>query len=496
MMLLKPIKYTAIFSCLFLALCANADSVRAIQWGDCAPSQFNNNPKYQCAKVTVPLDYRNPSIGVTTLAVVKYKKYDSASKPLFINAGGPWVSLSSESKAFEKFSDDIYKTFFIVYFDPRGVGLSESLHDCSTQLPPVPGSIFESSNFKSTFNNFQNNLSACFQAESNPVKYYMSTENTAQDMNTIRLAAGYNQISYIGSSYGTQLGSVYLSLYPNTVDKMILDGNMNPAHQAQSLFTGSAAGYQKALNYLFDRCEQNPSCVLYPNPRQSYALLLSHIESGSVVNQLNTSQVILPQDFYNQISPMLMELDTYPLILDLIADGLSTNAIPVMINLPTTITKESLVYSAVMGGDYKKEGLENDISALSFASQYWNQNSLSSYQILTSLPYSENLLGCYNHLPNHPLPDLTYPSTINPVLIIGNYYDPTTVYSNSVAMNKIIPNSVLLSFNGAGHTALAYFTNANYFSCIDNYAYQYLLTGVTPPPGTVCSALIDPSSLR
>ena len=46
---------------------------------------------------------------------------------------------------------------------------------------------------------------------------HYSTENTARDMDMIRAALGDQQISYLGISYGTYLGAIYATLFPERV---------------------------------------------------------------------------------------------------------------------------------------------------------------------------------------------------------------------------------------------------------------------------------------
>jgi pimeloyl-ACP methyl ester carboxylesterase len=71
--------------------------------------------------------------------------------------------------------------------------------------------------------------------------------------------------------------------------------------------------------------------------------------------------------------------------------------------------------------------------------------------------------------------------TRNPVLVIGNLYDPATPYRNAVAVHQLLPNSTLLTVDGVGHTSLGTST------CAASLTTQYLLTGATPPAGTVCA---------
>lgn len=56
----------------------------------------------------------------------------------------------------------------------------------------------------------------------------MTTANTARDMEAIRAALGEPQISYLGFSYGTYLGSVYAQLFPDRTDRFVLDSAVGP----------------------------------------------------------------------------------------------------------------------------------------------------------------------------------------------------------------------------------------------------------------------------
>ena len=71
--------------------------------------------------------------------------------------------------------------------------------------------------------------------------------------------------------------------------------------------------------------------------------------------------------------------------------------------------------------------------------------------------------------------------TPNPILIIGNRYDPRTAFANSLLASRRLGNAVLLTLNGYGHTS-----DADPSACIDTAVTNYLVTLATPPVGTVC----------
>ena len=70
-------------------------------------------------------------------------------------------------------------------------------------------------------------------------------------------------------------------------------------------------------------------------------------------------------------------------------------------------------------------------------------------------------------------------TTANPLLVIGNTFDPATPYHGAVAVANLLPNSALLTMSGWGHTTIAL------SQCVVGVTANYLLNLVTPPPGTV-----------
>ena len=68
----------------------------------------------------------------------------------------------------------------------------------------------------------------------------------------------------------------------------------------------------------------------------------------------------------------------------------------------------------------------------------------------------------------------------NPVLVVGNSYDPATPLHGARAVNRLLEGSRLLVLDGWGHGALA--TGP----CVDDAYAAYLVDGELPRPGTVC----------
>ena len=114
---------------------------------------------YDCAKVSVPRDWKNPGNGETyAIAMIRIRsaKQQARIGSLLVNPGGPGgsgvelaVSLSF-GEAFGGLPAEITNKFDIIGFDPRGVGRSDPVKcispangDASNAAPPDPVSAAE-----------------------------------------------------------------------------------------------------------------------------------------------------------------------------------------------------------------------------------------------------------------------------------------------------------------------------------------------------------------
>jgi pimeloyl-ACP methyl ester carboxylesterase len=58
----------------------------------------------------------------------------------------------------------------------------------------------------------------------NGVQRYISTYHHAHDMHSIMRALGQSKVRFHGVSWGTALGIYFATLFPNNVERMVLDG--------------------------------------------------------------------------------------------------------------------------------------------------------------------------------------------------------------------------------------------------------------------------------
>lgn len=223
----------------------------------------------RCIKVNAPLDYQNPASQTLALHVTLAPALREAARPdpLFVLAGGPGQAGSDILPLLETAFRKIRATRDIVFIDQRGTGLSGKL-DCDSKQALDESSSTEQERL----------IAQCMHALNKPFAFY-NTENSARDLEQIRVALGYGQIDIWGASYGTRLGQAYARLFPDSVRAMILDGVAAPD---QIIFAWGRDA-QAALDATFKYCAEDRDCrAAFPALQQQFSSLLQRVNDGAV----------------------------------------------------------------------------------------------------------------------------------------------------------------------------------------------------------------------
>ncbi|KAJ7059641.1 hypothetical protein C8F01DRAFT_1084781 [Mycena amicta] len=262
-----------------------------LKWKSCYDKGF------ECARLTVPLDYANPkSTKTAAIAVTRFLSTSSPSKyrgPILINPGGPagsgveWVL-----EVGQQLATVVGPEYDIVGFDPRGTSFSTPLvswfaddSERATWLPPSENTVYQSVN-QSTDSlahlYARAQIQAALAAARNTDGYlqFITTDYTAQDMLTITEAFGFKKLQYWGISYGSVIGATFAAKFPDKVERLIIDGVVPLEAWYTANMTNTVQDADKALGIFVSACfAAGPSLCAFHNNATSAADIASSLQT-------------------------------------------------------------------------------------------------------------------------------------------------------------------------------------------------------------------------
>ena len=191
----------------------------------------------------MPLNYSDPRGAKIKIAVSRIRHTSTAKDYrgiILTNPGGPGGSgLDLNTYLIAQLKADHLSAAAADYdwigFDPRGVGSSLPALSCEPDYFSGDRESYDPTS-RSILSYWLDRTEAYDQAcktksaAQSALLDNMTTIDSARDMNSIReaLAGPRGKMSYYGFSYGTYLGQVYATLYPHTLNQLILDSNVDP----------------------------------------------------------------------------------------------------------------------------------------------------------------------------------------------------------------------------------------------------------------------------
>ena len=211
----------------------------SIDWGRCSDGRLRA-ARARCGLLAVPLNHADPHGRKIRIAVSRIKATAPVSKrqgPLLINPGGPGgEGLRMSASLAKSLPRSVAATYDLIGFDPRGVGASRPKLVCKSGYAKGPRPDYRPAtgraaapgpNERRWLARAQSYAEACGR-RSGDLLPFLRTEDAARDLDLIRQALGAAKINYYGFSYGTYLGSVYATLFPNRTRRLVFDGVVDP----------------------------------------------------------------------------------------------------------------------------------------------------------------------------------------------------------------------------------------------------------------------------
>ncbi|GAA3443010.1 alpha/beta hydrolase [Planomonospora venezuelensis] len=468
---------------LSVTACSGAGrTASGLDWADCGDG-------FQCAELAVPLDHDEADGEKIGISVIRLPASGERIGSLLVNPGGPGASgVEYARSARSVVGEAVRERFDVVGFDPRGVGGSEPVRclppeslDDFVGLDGSPDSPGEATALEEGARRF----AAGCQARSGRLLPHVGTADAARDMDLLRAALGDDRLTYLGKSYGTQLGAAYADLFPGRVRALVLDGAVDPSLPPLEMSAAQARGFETALDAFLADCVKAEDCPFggsAASARKEVAALLRRADREPLKNALGDGRSIGEAWTTLGIVTPLYDRESWPVLRSALAEALEGDG-TTLLRLADILLdrREDGTYAnqteaglavtcadAVFPGDsraYAEAARESAGTAPLFGPfVVWGSLPCAYW------PVEGEASGQKFDAPGAP-----------PIMVVGTTRDPATPYEWSEALAGRLSSGVLVGFEGDGHTA--YLTGSD---CVDRLVDTYLITLAVPEDGTRC----------
>lgn len=227
-----------------------------------------------CGQLPVPLDRQHPEKETINIYFEQYLHTNSgpAVSAIFANPGGPGLTTTGLRSLILSLYGVTLDVHDFVLFDDRGRGNSAAIHCSDLQHATAP---------------FDKAVAECAaQLEARASAY--GTGSVADDAEALRAALGYEEIDYLGVSYGGEDATAYATRYGSHLRSILLDAPAGshylPAFAADR---GSTSSIPRAIEL---GCQRSPTCrVDHPDPDSELSVLIQSIHNDPLIGTGNNA---------------------------------------------------------------------------------------------------------------------------------------------------------------------------------------------------------------
>ncbi|WP_103528620.1 alpha/beta hydrolase [Streptomyces sp. SM12] len=465
------------------------------QGGGPAPGELPDGTPWQCATLTVPLDYEEPEGETIPVALVRAASSGDAGDrigSLIFNFGGPGGSGVFTLPLLADDYEELRGGYDLVSFDPRGVGESAGVvcldDEASDRLDQEAGAVPRDEEQEERYTELAAEYVAACEANSGELLPHLTTANTARDMDLLRHVLGDSSLSYYGASYGTELGGVYANLFPEQVGRAVFDAVIDPTADFVGGALLQASGFQLALeNYMTDcAAKLAEECPTGEGGVAEGTDALVEFLDGLAEEPLEAGgdRALTEQLGLLGIVAMLYDEETWQYLSMGLAqamheeDGELLLAFADMYNgrddegrYSNQQDAHAAIRCADVTGQRDRAAIDEHRDAFEEASPVFGPYLLWSLNGCEGWPVD----GSYE------FPEVSAEGAAE-ILLIGTTGDPATPYEGTERMQQQLGDGVgvLITFDGEGHGAYGK------DPCINDAVEEYLLSGMIPQNGLVC----------
>jgi pimeloyl-ACP methyl ester carboxylesterase len=236
----------------------------------------------ECGYVIVLEDRDDEDGSTVSLPVAVARTPNPSPEPdpvIYLAGGGGHAHLDYADYFIDAVGDAILVDRDFIQYNQRGArdtlpellcpGYTNFLFDLAAD--PEPGSLWTDEHKA-----YLADCEAALTGSGVDLTQYNSATNAA-DARDIRLALGYDEANYYGTSYGTRLGLDLIRDYPEGVRSIILDSVYPPE---VDYYTEYASTMHRAFTAVFEGCASDSSCsARYPNLESDFYATVDRLDT-------------------------------------------------------------------------------------------------------------------------------------------------------------------------------------------------------------------------
>ena len=467
----------------------------ALHWHACS-GQLAQDGVPDCTMLSVPLNYADPSGRHISLALDMIPATAPRSRQqgiMLVNPGGPGGSgLSLAPAVAQGLSPNVAADYDIVGFDPRGVGSSVPALSCDPGFfsGVRPNYIPANAAAEQVLINRAKMYAGDCEQKFGWLLPYMTTQDVARDMDSIRAAFDVSKINYYAFSYGTYIGQVYATLFPSRVRRMVLDSTVDPTGVWYADNISQDYAFQGRFEAFFAWVAQydatyhlgSTAAQVQASWYKARNQLLAYPVNG-MIGADDFDDAFLQGGYLDELWPGLAQaLSAY------LNSGQTAGLITQYEGNGVQSENEFAVYNAVQCSDVNWPR--------SWA--YWTSDTemvdkKAPFQAWDNAWFNA---ACAFWPVKGPAKPLQIKGAGLPgILMLQGTLDPATPYAGAQDAHKLLPSARMVVVEGGGNHGQSLEQPPN--TCVQGYLNAYLATGALPgAPGLVnatCPAVPDPT---
>ncbi|MDQ3738109.1 MAG: alpha/beta hydrolase [Actinomycetota bacterium] len=434
----------------------------------------------------VPVDYEDPEGPTFRLHVVRHLAADEDHRigSLLVNPGGPGFGGSEYAQFAESiYGEPLLQRFDIVGWDPRGTGLSEPAIDC---LDDYDRFYAEPDITPDTDADRQERIDLAEEfAEScvdNNAAYleHVGTNNSARDMEALRLALGEQQISYFGFSYGSELGATWATLFPGSVRAAVLDGAADPTAELNEGALQQYAGFEESLTSFLADCSERAGCPFHNggDAEGAYDELLRQLDDEPIPTEDDRPDANQGVAIQASVTA-LYSAGSWPVLAQALADAQDGDGAGLMELFDSYFQRSP---DGTWGNEL--EAFQTIVCMDTAERETVEQEDAQAAEFQAVAPrLAPGDVGDYfcTFFPESLDPRIEVTGQgAGPVLVIGTTGDPATPLSSTEAMAESLEDGVLLVVDADQHTGYSA------SECAMDTVHEYLVELEVPDGGAEC----------